>query len=136
MEVVFVCHIYTLYFLHFIAFFHAVCSKKNGYVSVVCVCVCLCPYTGSFITMPVLVALSHRKPSTSVTSCNSCIVQDIDKRDILFACEIHLTISKLRTQFKPSVGWVATWRSTGLGWVPGPRDFTSGPRQAMGTTGE
>ena len=108
-EVVFVCYIYTLYFLHFIAFFHdAVCSKKNGYVSVVCVCVCLCTYAGSFITMPVLVALSHRKPSTSVTSCNSCIVQDIDKRDTLFACEIHSAISKLRTQFKPPVGWVAT----------------------------
>jgi hypothetical protein len=41
MEVVFVCRIYTLYFLNFIVYFHAVCSEKNRYVSVLCVCVCV-----------------------------------------------------------------------------------------------
>jgi len=39
MEVVFVCRICTLYFLNFIAFLLAVCSKKNRHVSDVCVCV-------------------------------------------------------------------------------------------------
>jgi hypothetical protein len=86
--------------------------------------------------MPVLVVLSHRKPSNSVTSCDICVVQDIDKRDTLFECEFHSTLSKLRTQFRPPVGWVAAWRSTGLRWVPGLLGFTGGPYQAMGTTGQ
>ena len=58
-----------------------------------------------------------------MTSCDICIAQDIDKKDTLFACEFQSSLSKVRTQFKPAVGWVATWRSTGLGWVPGPRGF-------------
>jgi hypothetical protein len=93
-------------------------------------------YTGCFTTMLDMVALSHRKPLPAVTSRDICIAQDIDKRDTLFACEFQSSLSKLRTQFKPAVGWVATWRITGLGWVPGPRGFTGGPRQGMYTTGE
>ena len=102
MGVLFVCHICTWYFLNFIAFFHAVSSKKNR-----CVCVCVCTYTGSFITMPDMVTLSYRKLSSAMTSCDRCNAQDINKRNTLFACEFQLSLSKSKDtiQIGCRMGW-------------------------------
>jgi hypothetical protein len=40
------------------------------------------------------------------------------QKKIIFTCELGLVVN--RRVFEELVKWVATWKITGLGWVPGP----------------